>query len=66
MPGDEGVIRTPEDETLRWWLDMEATHLHGGVAITTPTPEPHPNEVATREAVDNGVYAAEDVGVEGS
>jgi hypothetical protein len=32
--------------------------------IDVPTPEPHPNEVATRAAVASGVYAAEDVGVE--
>lgn len=57
-------IETPEDYTLRSWLDAEADYLTGGVELTdVPIPEPHPNEIATREAVDAGVYTAADVGL---
>lgn len=63
MP-DDNKIETPEDMTRRWWLDMEATHKYGGVEPTNiPVSEPHPNEVATRQAVEGGIYSAEDVGV---
>lgn len=58
------MINTPEDYTLRSWLDAEQG-LHKGAVEPTdiPTPDPHPNEIATREAVDAGAYAAEHVGL---
>lgn len=58
------MINTPEDYTLRAWLDAEQG-LHKGPVepADIPAPEPHPNEIATREAVDAGVYAAEHVGL---
>lgn len=57
------VIKTPEDYEQRAWLDAEQGLHKKPVQLTDmPTPEPHPNEIATREAVEAGVYAADEVG----
>jgi len=56
-PEPEGVITAPEDYLVRSWLNAEATHLHGGVEpVAAPIPEPHPNEIATRQAAEAGLY----------
>jgi hypothetical protein len=55
---------TPEDYTLQTWLAFEK--MHNGEPMDEPPPqqiEPHPNEIATREAVEAGVYTAEHVGL---
>lgn len=58
-------IENAEDLTLMYWLGAENWHK-GGVEMTdVPTPEPHPNEIATRKAVEDGIYKAEDVGLPG-
>lgn len=56
------MIETPEDYTLLSWLGAEQG-WKGPVEVISPAFLPHPNEVATREAVKAGIYTAEDVGV---
>jgi hypothetical protein len=55
----------PEDYTLATWLGAEAVYKGEplDLAVDVPAPAPHPNEVATREAVKAGVYTAAAVGV---
>lgn len=58
------VIETPEDYLLRSWCDAEQGLHKGAVEPTNvPDPEPHPNEVATRKAVEAGIYAADHAGL---
>lgn len=59
---------TPEQYTLATWRGAEAA-FKGELKEPDdagPPPEPHPNDIATREAVKQGIYSAEDVGVEPS
>jgi hypothetical protein len=59
----DGVIRTPEDYTLMTWLNAERDFLDTRVEPKIPKQQPHPNEIATQKAVDDGIYAAKHVGV---
>lgn len=55
---------TPEDYTLATWLGAECVWKGGGFCEPPATPTVrHPNEVATREAVEAKVYTAEAVGL---
>lgn len=57
-------IDTPEDVVQQSWLNAEHLFDTGaGEPAVSPVPEPHPNEVATRAAVDAGTYTAEEVGL---
>lgn len=50
--------------TMETWLAAEA--LHAGNPVPGTFPEyikPHPNEVATRAAVDAGIYTAGEAGL---
>jgi hypothetical protein len=55
---------SPEQYQLNTWLGAVAIEK-GEVPADPdagPPPEPHPNEVATRKAVEAGIYDADDVG----
>jgi hypothetical protein len=51
-----GLIESPSDYLIRSWLDAEATHTKGGEPIEVIGPAPHPNEIATRQAAEAGLY----------
>jgi len=52
----EGVIEMPEDYLIRSWFNAVADHTTGGVPVEVQGPPPHPNEIATRQAAEAGLY----------